>query len=429
MQKNNKFARIVAELKRSATAGAALGMIYLPRGWPERDQPLPWAVRDTQGRVQHGIAANLGAVPPALRATRLCVWTPGSETSLMSVMLPTRARAKILQALPYALEEQILGEPETMHFAYRVLGEGQLAVAVTAKERIDAWHAALQSADLRPAAAAPINLALPLTENTWSAAFIDEGLSVRTGGDSGFDCALADRALPPLLSTAIREARAKDRAPQGLRLFNAPADFDLGAWSTALEVPVEIVDGDLWRYVDTLPSLSLFQAGGGAGGARLNPLARKLRPAAIMLAVWIVAGFVFDTFEWWQLSHAATAQRSEMTALFRRAFPEAKTVVDPALQMQRNLADLQARGGSANPGDFLPLLQQLTPLLQANGALQLQSLQYDGNLTLEIHAPDFQALDGIKNALVGKGLQAEILTSNSKGSAVDGKLRISARKS
>jgi general secretion pathway protein L len=46
---------------------------------------------------------------------------------------------------------------------------------------------------------------------------------------------------------------------------------------------------------------------------------------------------------------------AEREMIFRAAFPEAKTVVDPALQMRRNLADLQRSRGRAAATDFLSL--------------------------------------------------------------------------
>lgn len=428
--KTEKVSALVKQIKAvsAPVARASAAMIYLPRGWPENAAEIFWAARDAHGQLQQGRVARLEELPANVRGARLVVWTPGAESLLTQVSLPTRARAKILQALPYALEDQVLGEPETMSYAFRPLADGKLAVAVTAKDRIDAWREALTLAGLRPACVAPITLGIPYTSPDWSAAFIDSGLAVRTGSDAGFDTALAGDAVPPILVAALREARAGEQAPAQLRVFNAPRDWQPDAWAEALGLPVVRDDEPLWLRLEPPAGISLLQTG-VSGGGQLHPVVHKLRPAAIMFAVWIVAGFLFNAWEWVQLSRTGKQQRDEMTALFRRTFPDAKTVVDPALQMQRSLNDLQARGGAGNPGDLLPLLGELVPALQGNPNIQLQGLQYAENgATLEIHAPDFQALEAIKNQLAGKGLQVDILTSNSRGNAVDGKLRVSAGK-
>ena len=48
----------------------------------------------------------------------------------------------------------------------------------------------------------------------------------------------------------------------------------------------------------------------------------------------------------------------EREAIFRAAFPEAKVVVDPVLQMQRNLADLKRSRGLAAGDGFLGQLSR-----------------------------------------------------------------------
>lgn len=423
--KNKKFAALISQVKTASVPRTATAMLYIPRGWPENEAPLIWAVRDAAGRVQQGSCAQLADFPAPLRTLRLQVWTAGAETLLTSANLPTRTRAKILQALPYALEEQILGEPEGMSYAYRALGDGKLAVAVTAKDRIDAWRAALTEAGLRPATVAPITVGIPYSEPDWSAAFLDGGLVVRTGSDAGFDTVLGGDAPPALLTAALREARAQERAPARLRVFNAPRDWRADLWSQGLALPVDVESAPLWQVLET-PGISLLQAGAhSSSGQWQHPVLAKLKPAGILFSIWLIAGFVFSAWEWAQLSRTAKAQREEMTALFRRTFPEAKTVVDPALQMQRSLTELQGRGAASNPTDFLPMLQVVAPTLRDHPAVQLQGIQYaETGATLDVHAPDFQALEAVTQALTARGLKADIAGSNSRGNAVDAKLRI-----
>ena len=59
--------------------------------------------------------------------------------------------------------------------------------------------------------------------------------------------------------------------------------------------------------------------------------------------------------DWWRLERERRTLEAERESIFRAAFPEAKTVVDPALQMRRNLADLQRARGRASANDFLAL--------------------------------------------------------------------------
>ncbi|MDA8421318.1 MAG: type II secretion system protein GspL, partial [Pseudomonadota bacterium] len=81
--------------------------LRLPAGWPENAQPVSWWWCGAQKDMRHGVVMQLGELPMALRGGRVWVWTPAADTMLAQVTLPTSSRARIAQALPYALEDQL----------------------------------------------------------------------------------------------------------------------------------------------------------------------------------------------------------------------------------------------------------------------------------------------------------------------------------
>lgn len=400
--------------------------VLLPPGWPLSTRACTWWWRDARGALHTGSAEDLAALPREAVGARLRVWTPGMETLLTRARVPTRSRAKILQALPFALEEQLLGEPEQMHFTYQPLPEGELAVAVTERERVEAWHAAFHEARLHPASMAPAQLALPLLSETWTVAFGADEVWLRTGAYSGIATVPNGDGVLSIFASAVAEARMAGQAPGALVVLNAPTGFNAEHWGRTLGLDVRSQDFEMADAWLAAPGLSLTQADLGEGRRWLKR-ASVLRPAAVMLAVWFVAYLGFSAVEWGRLSHTATAQQARMLALFRQSFPDARAVVDPPLQMQRNLASLRARSGIAGPGDFLPLVGRVAPVLQANAQVQVQSLQYgDGALNLEVNAPSFQMLDSVKSALTRAGLRVEVVSANSRATGVDGRLRVNA---
>jgi len=155
-----------------------------------------WRLREGPGAAPHGEVADLNQIPGVGVTTRVQVWTPPSDSLLTQVTLPTRSRAKIQQALPFALEEQIIGEPEQVHFSYRIQEDSSLAVAVTSRERMQSWLSQLTAAGLRPTGLCPAILALPLEAGSWSIAFHENDIWVRTGLSSGFTCA-SNATAPP----------------------------------------------------------------------------------------------------------------------------------------------------------------------------------------------------------------------------------------
>src|SRR5258705_8095898 len=122
--------------------------LWLPRNWPAEDSELRWRRVAAGGAVRQGAQRGLEGLAPA---EEIIVWTPAAETLLLRARLPTRSAAKIVQALPFALEEQLVDPPERLHFAFAHESDGALALAVTPPERLATWPTA-PAAAARPAA-------------------------------------------------------------------------------------------------------------------------------------------------------------------------------------------------------------------------------------------------------------------------------------
>jgi general secretion pathway protein L len=278
----------------------------------------------------------------------------------------------------------------------------------------------LKGAGLRPTSVCPANLSLPLYPDAWSLAFADRELWVRSGLNSGF-VATAAIDPPPLLAAALKEAAAQNRAPQQLVVFNAPAAFDADAWSAALALPVAAQTRGLHDAAPA-PAINLLQADFGQA-AHLRQTLRPLRPAGAMLAIWFAATLVMDVGEWVRLRHQHGIYVAEMSDIFRRSFPEVKTVLDPAAQMRKQIDALQSRG--SGPADLLPLLTRVAPALKQQTTAKLLSVKYsERSLTLELTLPNYQALDQVKNAFQAVNLEVEVLAANGRGDEVDGRLRL-----
>src|SRR2546427_175431 len=112
--------------------------LWLPRDWPRGNAELRWRRVASGGAARQGSQVGLEGLAPA---EEIVVWTPAAETLLLHAQLPTRSAAKIAQALPYALEEQLIEPPERLHFAYA--HEAGLVVDAPADFDSAAWREAL----------------------------------------------------------------------------------------------------------------------------------------------------------------------------------------------------------------------------------------------------------------------------------------------
>ena len=374
--------------------------LWLPRNWPAEDSELRWRRVAADGAVRQGVQRGLEGLAPA---EEIIVWTPAAETLFLRARLPTRSAAKIIQALPFALEEQLIDPPERLHFAFAHEADGALAVAVTRRERMESWLGALAAAGLAPTHLAPVTLSVPLADRAWTLAFVDGEIVLRSGARAGLG-GPAERRPPAWLHAALAEARTEASAPERILLVDAPADLDSAAWREALGLPLESMPGDA-----TVPAapLDLLQQH-YAPRARLAALKRAYIPAAALLAAWLFATLALDAIEWARLSRAASAAEEEMRALLLKSFPETRAVLDPAEQMRRGLEDLGAGSGIAAPGDMLFLLARAGPVIERESRVRVQGIEYAGrSLVVRLAASEADA-ESVARALRARSLDVEV---------------------
>jgi general secretion pathway protein L len=156
-------------------------------------------------------------------------------------------------------------------------------------------------------------------------------------------------------------------------------------------------------------------------------ISQSLRPflsAAAMLLVWLVGNLGVNLSDWWKLRQQHNEYTREMSSLLLGSFPETKTVLDPAAQMQRSIDALLARTGKRDR-DLLPMLYKTSTVLRADTRVRLRGLRYaDHSLTLELTWPTPSTPDAIRAALEAAGLRAEVQAVTPRAGEVDGRVRL-----
>jgi general secretion pathway protein L len=399
--------------------------LFLPPRWPEQGGEIAWRHRAGGGAARHGRIGDLKDLPASARAARVQVWTPAAETVLLRATLPTRSASRIRKALPFALEDQLLEPPENLHFSHVANDDGSLAVAVTARRRLEAWVAALQAAGLRPEGVAPAALSVPLVPGAWTVGYTGVETVLRTAAHSGQGGPL-ERKPPGWLAVAVDAARRDARTPAKLVVHDAPDGVDLAEWGRILGL--EVVDAAAERASLALPCALSLLAGDYAPSGRWREMLRPYRPAAAMLGAWLVIAGIAGAVEWWTLSRAHAAQREEMRALFLQSFPDTQTVLDPARQMQRGVDLLSARKGSAVArDDLLGLLAAAAPALRAEPRAKLKGAAYaDRVLTLTVALPDDAAASALADALRAARLEADTADVRRLAAGVEAQIKLRA---
>ena len=359
------------------------------------DAPLAYALVTAQpGAAAQAQRGTLDSILALAAGRRVVAFVPGTDVRLAAVQVPARAAAKILQAAPYALEDQLAEDVDTLHFAIGAPGQaegGGHPVAIVARARLESWLAPLRAHGVRPDAVLPETLCLPPPDGgSWTGLAEAGRVTVRTGRYTGFTCALEDFAT--YLQIADPDARV------AVRVFVArDVEYDFSRAGRPLELLPGYASGleVLARHWQPSTTINLMQ-GAYSEKQDWQRLAAPWRLATALALAWLVASGVYFGVDGWRVGRELEAQVQDNFARCQALFP-ADCVSDLRV---REVVDQKAgllRPGGASRAPLFELLGTLGAALQATPGLTLESLEFrEGALYLGLTGSDLQALEGLR---------------------------------
>jgi general secretion pathway protein L len=389
------------------------------------DGGLTWRRQSSAARLP---AASEAGPPPAFvlaDSTEIVVLVPAEDVLLTEVKLSARNRAQLLQALPYAVEDQLLGAIEEQHFAAAQGSGDTFGAAVVAKEKMRAWLQRLAAAGIQPDVLIPESLALPAQASGASVLIEDAHAIVRLAPWSAFACSL--RELPQWLVQANTEGGVAPLAAHDFRA--APAlvlPLPVASYRERQRDPLALLAAGF-----TQAPLNLLE-GEFATGHRHARGARWWRIAAALAAVVVVLAVANLGFDVLRLSRLSTRMESLAQDAVRTAFPDINSAqlarMSPAELMRGRLE--RQRGGGESTG-LLKVLAQIAPVLGSTTRIQTRGMEYrNGTFELALRTPDVAALDSVRERLMTvPGVQAVVTAANPSADGVDGRIRINAGES
>lgn len=354
---------------------------------------------------------------------KVVVAVPGQDVLLSAVSWSARNRARVRQAVPYLLEEQLIGEVERQHFALGQWDGEQLAVAVVSRHQMDDWQQRLSLAGLTVACMLPDFMVIPAEQEAWSLFMDEHACLVRRGMQSGFS--VDPESAPYLVELALCETPVRPAAIHDLGNTAAPW---LEAVAGAHSIPChrrEISFLEVWAQTyDERGALNLLQ-GEYSQQERLSRLLRPWLPAAIVLGGWVLLNTLVAGIEYWQLSQQREQLRQQISQVYLNTFPDARRVVNARVQMEQHLRELRDQQRAAG-GPTLSLLAALSEVMAGEGGYKLQLLRVEQQqLEINLQVPSLGALEQFKQRLAGqRGVQLEVISVTSKQTGVDVQARI-----
>ncbi len=353
------------------------------------------------------------------RAARIQLIVPAAQVLIARARVPQAAR-RPGGVLAFAVEEKTAGEPDANRVSWLGRVGDEDILAVVDKQGLARWRDALDAIGIRGYEVHCETLMLPWLPGEWSLAWNGVEGFVRTGEFEGAATDNGDRNSPPLsLQMMIEEAQSHAPGPSSIAVYGTSPDAepDISAWTRDLGIALRTAGPWHWSTapVDAgIPIVVERQRWRAVSGA-----ARRLRPAAWILGAALAVHAVALGVDWTSLAREQRALRGQMETRFRSAFPDAVSVVDPALQMRRKLIEAHHAAGQPDTADFLPMIDQIATATKDMPAGGLRTLAYEsGRMTLELGVGDQAAVQRLVTRLAQAGLTVDTTRKAGTGPVV-----------
>ncbi len=329
-------------------------------------------------RAEESSLAETRRITP--NGTQIIALVPASRVVFIETLLPAVSVAKRDQLVRYAIEDKLTIDPSTVHAvvldandaARKAKSKGLHIAAAIDRAWFGAALAWLNSAGLEARATFAETALLPVTNGEWSVQLAAKNAFAKRSDGFAYTIDAGTLLQPPFaLTLALNEVTEK---PSAIALFFATPDSSSDAdkknlsanWQAALGVPIKISRDSMagttaFKRLANLKSGNLL-TGEFAPTRAANAWLQSLKPALVLASLMALLHIAFVVGDNWRLEQKRNAIENEMRTTFQTAFPQATTIIDPALQMQRNLETLQRERGMLRDDDSRRALAQFSAL-------------------------------------------------------------------
>lgn len=393
----------------------------------EHSTLIDWAIFDESGHITE-FATEVTLETLTTAKIGIIVLIPSTQLTITQVAIPSKRWQQIIQAVPYALEEQLAEEVDNLHFAVgkRESHVNFVTVAVIARAVLDAYQQAFKTVNLTPTLLTPDVLAVPKPVNGWGIIYVKNKVLVRTDVQSGFSIEI--ESLTVILQAVLLSAHP----PEQLVIFrdNLPTP-DLLEILQSFDIPIveqiheQGVLGWFTQELSRHKPLNLLQ-GNYQPTSKLIELWRPWRLTALLLLIWMLLFFAEQGVDYHQLLLQQQQLSTQIEQIYRQTFPEARRIVDPRAQMEQQLKQLQAQQNrEQSTENFLAFFQPLSVSFRQVDGLTIKQLDYQaGRFEIQLTAVNSQKLEQLKKQLNNSGLNADVHVASSQQGVVDSQLRV-----
>lgn len=395
---------------------------------PSEPDSVSCISRNAQNQFSKVETLSLTELAEKAKGHKCIALLDSSVLTIASANLPTQNRQRQIQAVPFALEDQLASDIDETHFALskKQLGS-DLTVAAINKDILDDILQQFAQAGLFIENLLPDVLALPIRDHGWTVLISRQRALIKMSADQG---CYSDRDN---LSTLLKGLLAKTSQPAEMLLL-IHADDDSHAAEliehTDMALSVETFDTDplaiLAHNIQPAQQLNILQ-GQYAYKKQTDFAWQPWRSVAALAGVWLLLQMFMAVMETRQLEQKNMQLARQIEQQFKRALPEANKFTGMRNRMKNRLKELKSGSGASGDQIFLSILAEAAPALSSNPKVTINGISYRSkHLDLDLQTDSLQNLEAVKNQLAAiRGIKTVLSTSVEKDT-VKGRLRLEA---
>ncbi|MCM0612136.1 type II secretion system protein GspL [Marinobacter sediminum] len=410
-------------------------------------QLFNWVLHDASGDAQaRGIGDPRNAIEQtlgqnALDNVLLIGLIPGDEALFCVADIPAKQSRFINQALPYAVEEQIAQDIDTVHLALGRHTDEGYPVAAIDEARMGQWVALLSGWDhVRLESIYPDAALLPITEGGWAICLAGEiALMV---SDRGEWLSMQSANLGMFAHTLAVPPSEDVVAEVPVTLYATAEEFEVQQAAigelmspgrlTVRRETLELMPLELLAYAHhhhLCQPINLCQGRFSNRSNKANPL-KPWKPLIAVAAVWFAIQVALEVGMGFYYQQQADELEQQAMAIYREAFPEDRKT--DAGKVRRVIEGQLRVAGSQGPEvDFITLMKytgQEYSRLPGARSVNFSSVNYSrtrGELVVDVRADSYDRLSALRNGLARQGLEAQIGSVVNESSGARGRLTVS----
>lgn len=385
-------------------------VIEITKGDPAKPS---WVCFNAESQIiDEALLGDPGRLAALADERDVIVLLPMSDIALLNVPLPPMNRQRLLQSLPFAIEEHVLQEVSGLHVVPLYAEhekEGLMPVLVVDHVKMQEWMQSLRSWGVSANMMTATLFAIPYNASAISM-FLDDPLLVRLGQYNGFVCD-ADN-IDVMLMPSIKEQEVRSvivyrdassnvpvPAIEGVtvqeKTFGSQEWLRIKARFVLSEKPINLLQGRYFSRKMRLPKGLLYQTIAGLAACWVG----------LMLLYPIVSYAILQV-------HLSSLDRG-IAAIYKKHFPGASRVVSPKLSMEDRMTQLT---NAASENKLMLLLGYFGRALADVPSVDIKHLNYtDQEISLEVTASSAQDVSRFVDKLSHQGLQLTQQNANLSG--------------